>query len=237
MADLPVLEGLDATETERLRRLATLFLRDKIFEAAGGMVLNDAVRIRIAALACLPILALDYAWYDGWRTVVVYPGEFVRPRSAFDDIGIMHEWEDALTGESWERGPVILSWADVEASGQCDGYNVVIHEMAHKLDMLNGLPDGFPPLSKHLDRRTWTERFTAAFEDLNERLDRDETTAIDPYAAEEPGEFFAVLSEYFFERPELVRSEYPAVYDLLAAFYRQDPAARLAGTDGRVPLI
>jgi Mlc titration factor MtfA (ptsG expression regulator) len=227
VAALPILDGLDPGKAERLRRLATLFLRDKIFEAAGGLVLDDTIRVRIAALACLPILGLNYDWYDGWRTVVVYPGEFVRPRSAFDDIGIMHEWEEVLTGESWERGPVILSWADVKASGQRDGYNVVIHEMAHKLDMLNGLPDGFPPLPKDLDRRAWTERFTAAFDHLNERLDRDESTAIDPYAAEEPGEFFAVLSEYFFELPHLVRTEYPAVYGLLAAFYRQDPAGRL----------
>jgi Mlc titration factor MtfA (ptsG expression regulator) len=227
LAGLPVLDGLDAGELEHLRGLAARFLHDKIFEAAGGMVLTEAIRVRIAALACLPILHLDYAWYEGWRTIVVYPGEFVRPRSQFDDIGVMHEWEEVLTGESWDLGPVILSWADVEASGLRDGYNVVLHEMAHKLDMANGVPDGFPPLPKGVDRRAWTRDFTAAFEDLNARLDRGEHTAIDPYAAEEPGEFFAVLSEYFFELPDLVQAEYPAVYDLLAAFYRQDPAARL----------
>jgi len=227
VADLAVLDGLREAETERLRRLAGRFLHDRYFEPAGGLVLDDAIRTRIAALACLPILELDYDWYDGWRTVIVYPGEFVRPRSEFDPIGVMHEWEDVLTGESWERGPVILSWADVEASGRRDGYNVVIHEMAHKLDMRNGGPDGFPPLHKGMNRRAWTERFTAAFEDLNARLDRGEPTAIDPYAAEEPAEFFAVLSEYFFERPELVTVEYPAVYELLAQFYRQDPASRL----------
>ncbi|MGZ8216129.1 M90 family metallopeptidase [Methylomagnum sp.] len=234
-ADLPVFDGLGGDDIERLRRLAALFLRDKIFEAAGGMVLNDAIRTRIAALACLPILGLDFGWYDGWRTVVVYPGEFVRPRSQFDDIGVMHEWEDVLSGESWERGPVVLSWADVEASGLGDGYNVVIHEMAHKLDMLDGPPDGLPPLPKALKRRDWTTAFSAAFEDMNARLDRGEDTRIDPYAAEEPGEFFAVLSEYFFELPELVKAEYPAVYELLAAFYRQDPAERGEGGSGPQP--
>lgn len=231
VAGLPILGGLEASELDRLRGLATLFLHDKLFEAAGGLVLTEAMRVRIAVLAGLPILGLDYGWYEGWRTVVVYPGSFVRPRSQFDDIGVMHEWEDILTGESWERGPVILSWADVEASGLCDGYNVVIHEMAHKLDMANGVPDGFPPLHAGLDRRAWTKNFTAAFEDLNARLDRGEPTEIDPYAAEEPGEFFAVLSEYFFERPGLVKAEYPEVYELLAAFYRQDPAARLGPGD------
>lgn len=226
MAGLSVFANLSSEETGRLRQLAGEFLRDKIFEPAGGMILDDAVRTRIAALACLPILGLDYGWYEGWRTVIVYPGEFVRPRSQFDEIGVMHEWEEVLTGESWERGPVILSWADVDASGRRDGYNVVIHEMAHKLDMLNGNPDGFPPLHRELHRRAWTEHFTAAYRDFNARLDRGEATAIDPYAAEEPGEFFAVLSEYFFELPALVKAEYPAVYDLLAGFYRQDPAAR-----------
>lgn len=228
VAGLSILDGLQLSELHRLRQLATLFLHDKIFEPAGGMGLTEAVRVRIAALACLPILGLDYGWYEGWRTVIVYPGEFVRPRSQFDEIGVMHEWEDILTGESWERGPIILSWADVVASGLRDGYNVVIHEMAHKLDMANGVPDGFPPLHKGMDRKAWTREFTAAFEDLNARLDRGEYTEIDPYAAEEPGEFFAVLSEYFFELPDLVKAEYPPLYDLLAAFYRQDPGARLS---------
>jgi Mlc titration factor MtfA (ptsG expression regulator) len=223
VAELPVFDGLTEAELARLRRLATLFCREKIFEPAGGMALDDFHRARIAALACLPILSLDLDWYDGWRTVIVYPGQFIRPRSEFDNIGVMHEWEDILTGEAWERGPVVLSWADIEHSGWCEGYNVVIHEMAHKLDMLNGNPDGFPPLHRGMDRRAWTARFSAAFADLNTRVERNEHTAIDPYAAEAPGEFFAVLSEYFFEQPAVVKRAYPEVYDSLARFYRRDP--------------
>lgn len=223
---LPVLDGLDGEDLARMRRLATLFIHDKIFEAAGGLVLDDRMRRLIAALASLPILNLGYEWYEGWRTVIVYPGRFTRPRSQFDSIGVMHEWNDVLSGESWEWGPVVLSWADVEASGLGDGYNVVIHEMAHKLDMRNGRPDGFPPLPRDIPRHVWTEAFTTAFESLHARVSRGEWTAIDPYAAEEPGEFFAVLSEYFFEQPLVVRREYPAVYELLGRFYRQDPAGR-----------
>jgi Mlc titration factor MtfA (ptsG expression regulator) len=139
----------------------------------------------------------------------------------------MHEWEEALIGEAWDLGPLILSWADVEASGLGDGYNVAIHEIAHKLDLLNGEVDGFPPLHRGMSRKAWVEAFTLAFNDLQRRVDSGEDTAIDPYAAEEPGEFFAVLSEYFFELPELVEAEYPAVYRQLAAFYRQDPLARM----------
>jgi Mlc titration factor MtfA (ptsG expression regulator) len=226
LAGLPIIGLLSSRERERLRELSTLFVHEKIFEPAGGMILDDRVRTRIAALACLPVLNLDFDCYEGWRTVVVYPGGFIRPRSEFDAIGVMHEWEEALTGESWEHGPVILSWADVQGSGLGEGYNVVIHEMAHKLDMLNGAADGFPNLHRGMNRRVWTDVFTAAFEDFTARVDREEDTSIDPYAAEGPGEFFAVLSEYFFEVPGLVRMEYPAVYDLLAQFYRQDPAAR-----------
>lgn len=227
IAGLPILSGLSGAEILKLRQLAARFLDDKIIEAAGGMVLDDGIRAQIAVLACLPILGLDYGWYGGWRTVIVYPGSFVRPRSRFDDIGIMHEWEDILSGESWEHGPIVLSFADVEASGLRDGYNVAVHEMAHKLDMLNGLPDGFPPLHKDMDRREWTRVFSAAYADFNARLDAGEDNGIDPYAAEEPGEFFAVLSEYFFEWPDLVLAEYPEVYRQLVRFYRQDPVARL----------
>jgi Mlc titration factor MtfA (ptsG expression regulator) len=227
VSSLPVLTGLSPAEALALRRLAARFLEDKRFEPAGGMALADAVRARIAALACLPLLGLDYGWCAGWRTVIVYPGSFVRPRSEFDDIGVLHQWEDVLGGESWERGPIVLSWADLEASGRGDGYNVAVHEMAHKLDMLNGPPDGFPPLHKDMDPGAWTASFSTAYADLNARLDRGEDTEIDPYAAEEPGEFFAVLSEYFFERPRLIQAEYPEVYRQLARFYRQDPAARL----------
>jgi len=226
LVGLRIFELLSSGERERLRQLSTLFVHEKIFEPAGGMILNDRVRTRIAALACLPILNLDFDCYEGWRTVVVYPGGFIRSRSEFDAIGVMHEWEEALTGESWERGPVILSWADVQGSGHGEGYNVVIHEMAHKLDMLNGTADGFPNLHRGMDRQAWTDVFTTAFEDFTARVDREEDTPIDPYAGEGPGEFFAVLSEYFFEVPGLVRMEYPAVYDLLTQFYRQDPAAR-----------
>lgn len=226
LADHPIFFGLNQDEASRLRELATLFLHEKIFETAGGLTLTEDMRISIAVQACLPILSLGIDWYDDWRTVIVYPGEFIRRRGQFDHIGVMHEWDEVISGESWRLGPVILSWSDVQASGLGEGYNVVIHEMAHKIDLVNGEVDGFPPLHRGMSVRVWNEVFTAAFHRLNARLDRDGKTPIDPYAAENPGEFFAVLSEYFFELPALVRVEYPAIYEQLCAFYRQDPAAR-----------
>lgn len=227
LAITPILGDLGASEKARLKDLTALFLHEKVFLPVQELVLTPSMRVLIAAQACYPILNLDFDYYSGWRTVIVYPGQFLRPRREVDSIGVMHEWTEVLQGESWEHGPVIFSWADVEGSGLGDGYNVIIHEMAHKLDMLNGDADGFPPLHRTMSVPSWTRSFTAAFDDLNASLDRGEQPPIDPYAAESPAEYFAVLSEYFFERPDLIQVSYPEVYQRLAEFYRQDPAARL----------
>lgn len=225
VADHPILDRLGRDDLARLRELATLFLHEKLFEPVRGLVLDEAMRAGVAVQACLPILNLGLGWYDDWRTLVVYPSRFVRPRAQFDEVGVMHEWQELLGGEAWERGPVILSWADVEASGWGEGYNVVIHEMAHKLDMRNGEADGFPPLHRGMQTRAWTAAFSAAFEDLHRCVDAGGLPPIDPYGADSPAEFFAVTSEYFFEQPGLLAHAYPAVYRLLAEFYRQAPLA------------
>ena len=235
LRDHRALGGLSAAESDRLRELATLFLREKIFEPVRGLQLDEPGRLAIAALCCLPVVNLGADWLDGWRTLIVYPGAFIRKREQFDGFGVMHEWEEAITGEAWDLGPLILSWADVEASGQGEGYNVAVHEIAHKLDLLNGEADGFPPLHRGMRRGAWREAFTHAFEDFQRRVDGGEDTDIDPYAAEAPGEFFAVFSEYFFETPDLIEAEYPAVYRQLAAFYRQDPLARMRALEAAEP--
>jgi Mlc titration factor MtfA (ptsG expression regulator) len=225
LEQVPVLRKLPKEDHERLRSLVTLFIHEKRLVPAADLELTQAMKLRIAALTCLPILNLDLDWYDDWVTILVYPAEFISPREAFDDIGVLHQWEEILGGEAWERGPVILSWADVEASGQGSGYNVVIHEMAHKLDMRNGPCDGFPPLHRGMDRGEWTRAFTHAFQEFNNRTERHGDPVIDPYAGESPGEFFAVLSEYFFEQPDLLHTAFPSLYPLLQAFYRLDPAS------------
>jgi hypothetical protein len=226
-ASLPVLAGLNAAELERLGSLVARFLQEKSLEPVDGLALSGMQRAVLAAQACLPVLNLGLDWYRGWSAVIVYPGEFVPQHEEVDEAGVVHLRHEPRSGESWERGPVILSWSDVEASGQRHGYNVVIHEMAHKIDMLNGDPNGFPPLHRDMRVKDWTRSFEAAFADLNRRLETGEETAIDDYAAEDPGECFAVFSEYFFELPHLLRREYPDVYAQLALFYRQDPTARL----------
>lgn len=225
LAACPVLERLPEEQRARLRTLALLFLHEKRFEPARGFVITDAMRVRIAALASLPILSLGIDSYDNFASVIVYPDEFlVRDREVVDEDGVVHTGDDVLSGETWEQGPVILAWSEIEQSGKGEGFNVVAHEMSHKLDMLNGEADGVPPLHAQMRLAEWTAAFDEAYDDLLDRLERDEEPWLDPYAAEDPAEFFAVCSEMFFDVPERFAEEYPAVYAQLAAFYKQDPA-------------
>jgi Mlc titration factor MtfA (ptsG expression regulator) len=222
------LRGLSREEIDRLRSWVILFLHEKKISAAGGLDLDERMRLSIALQACILILNLDLDYYRGWVDVVVYPDEFIPTIEYTDEAGVVHTVREPTSGESWESGPVILSWADVDWSWEEDGYNVVIHEFAHKLDMLGGEADGCPPLHRGMDAGTWARVFTRAYEDFCDRVDHGEDTLIDPYAADSPTEFFAVMSETFFLLPDAVKNEYPAVYDQLSAFYRQDPAARHA---------
>ena len=185
-----------------MRALALLFLHEKSLEPAGGLVLDEAMRLRIAALACRPILQLGLDCYGGFVSVIVYPGEFlVRDRERVDEAGVVHTRDEILSGEAWEQGPVILAWEDVEASGRGDGYDVVAHECAHKLDLLEGDVNGLPPLPRGMRAGEWVGSFQVAYDDLVQRLDRGEEPWLDPYAAEEPAEFFAVCVEMFFDVP------------------------------------
>lgn len=232
---LPLLAGLESAPAERLVDLALLFLRDKRLEPVQGLVLTERMRLLIAFQACLPILELGLDWYRGWYAVIVYPAEFVPAREYVDADGLVWVDDAVKSGEAWERGPVILSWADVEAGLELDGYNVVVHELAHKLDMRDGEANGCPPLHAGMSRQTWARDLSAAYADLARRADAREETPIDPYGAESPGEFFAVASEAFFETPRTLWDEYPAVYGQLRAFYRQDPLERLCAGSGGVP--
>jgi MtfA peptidase len=218
---------LPPADRARLRDWVVLFLDRKSIVAAGGLELTEEMRVSIAIQACMLILNLDLDYYyRDWVEVIVYPGEFIAEYEYMDEFGVAHRVEEPMSGESWLAGPVILSWEDTALRGGEHGYNVVIHEFAHKLDMLNGDANGFPPLHAGMDRAGWSGAFGEAYEDFKGRVQRGEPVTIDPYAAETPAEFFAVLSEAFFEIPDRVRAAYPRVYEHLAAFYRQDPAAR-----------
>mgnify|MGYP003931877005 CR=1 FL=1 len=223
---LPMLDRLDADELARLRERVTLFLHHKHFIGAQGLAVSAEMALLIAAQACLPILNLDIDDYRGWRSIVVYPRAFVVELDEADEAGVVHQQWQERAGEAWEQGAVILSWEDICADLEHGGYSVVIHELAHKLDMQSGGPNGFPPLHADMPVREWTAAMQGAFDALNAALERGDDTAIDPYAAEEPGEFFAVVSEHFFLDPALLHGAFPQVYSQLARYYRQDPLRR-----------
>jgi MtfA peptidase len=227
---LAILDGLNAEEDQRLRERSVLFLQDKHLTALPGVELDDEQRLFLAAQAQLPLLSLDELnWYQGFHELVLYPDDFISPQRHRDSNGVEHEWNGKHSGEAWSQGPVILAWPGVLSSGGWHAYNLVIHELAHKLDMLDGAANGVPPLHSDMRSSDWASVMQTAYDDLNRQLDHHPHAqpAIDPYAAENPAEFFAVTSEYFFSAPNLLIAAYPAVYEQLKAFYRQDPLARL----------
>lgn len=235
---LPILDGLSSDDTERLRERSLLFLHAKRLTALPGVELALTDRLRLAAQAQLPLLHLaELDWYQGFHEIIIYPDDFHSPQKHRDSAGVEHEWDGEHSGEAWLQGPVILALPGVQESGGWEGYNLVIHELAHKLDMLNGDANGLPPLHRDMRIDTWATVMQGAYDSLNAQLDADPDTQtlIDPYAAENPAEFFAVTSEYFFSAPDLLHETFPDVYKQLAAFYRQDTLARLQQLQGGHP--
>ena len=212
-----------------------MFLIRKTINGAGGLDVNDYMRAVIAAQACLLILKLDLDYYDGWVEVIVYPDAFIVSREVRDEMGVVHKKRSVLGGEAWGRGPLILSWKDARPNkhSHADGSNVILHEFAHKLDMLDGGADGTPPLHPDMELDIWIDSFTYTYKQLREQIERHEHSEIDPYAAENPAEFFAVVSEEFFCVPEQLHQYHADIYQQLCLFYRQDPLQRLYNSRSR----
>lgn len=247
MERLPFLEGLTPDERQELQRKAAWLLASKTFAGAQGFEITETVALSIALQAALPILNLDVRLYEGWTEIIVYPGGFLIPRQQVEESGVVHDYVEEASGESWEGGPVVLSWDAVE-SADVSAINVVIHEFAHKLDLQAPGPEGTPNLyGSGIAPREWQQTLEAAFEDfdawlyeIEESIPSDvdpeseqaapwfEALPLDPYAATDPAEFFAVSSEAFFVDPGPLSEDYPAWYGLLSRYYRQDPLARLA---------
>jgi MtfA peptidase len=237
------MRGLAPAERDKLRLIASDFLHQKRIVGAAGHEVTELMRVQIAAQASILVLELGLDYLDGWSDIILYPGQFVPEREVTDEAGVVHLVRDPLAGEAWLGGPVVLSYEDVARSSNEDerieGFNVVIHEFAHKLDMLNGEPNGYPPLHKGMNTEAWKRTFMEAYLDFCKRVDEADANShrrgdaayadlpFDPYASENPAEFFAVISEAFFETPDLVKEDYPAVYEQLRLFYKQDPLARL----------
>jgi Mlc titration factor MtfA (ptsG expression regulator) len=226
---LPWARGLDPDREARLAALTAEFLQRKTITPIGALALDDADRTLLAALCCLPLLEFGAEGLHGWSQLLVYPDAFRAHRSHVDAAGVMHEWNDELIGEAWEHGPLVLSWADVLADlDEPDaGFCVAVHEMAHKLDALDGVLDGTPPLPRAWQRE-WARDFQQAYDGLCAQVDAGEDVAIDPYAAEAPEEFFAVCSEYHFSDPALLRSALPHVATHLQRLYGPPSFARIS---------
>lgn len=225
-SNVPWVMALDDARDARLRDLAARFLLEKTISPVGGLTLDEAQRCMLAAMCCLPLLEFGTEGLRGWSQLIVYPDAFRVNRTHVDAAGVLHEWEDELIGEAWELGPVILSWADVMAD--CEdpgaGFCAASHEIAHKLDVLDGALDGTPPLPRPWQRE-WARDFQAAYDELAQQVDAGRDTAIDGYAAEAPEEFFAVVTEYHFSDPALLRRTMPKVAAHLERFYGASPFA------------
>ena len=220
---IAVLQGLDAVQMARLRELTTWFLYSKPINGAQGLDVTLTMRIVVAAQACLLILNLDIDCFDNWVEVILYPCAFRVNHVQADANGLVQNEASVLTGESWLRGPVILSWDDVERDSFLPraGHNVVLHEFAHKLDGLNGVMNGMPPLRRGMSRKRWSEDFNKSYDELRMRVSAGKSAFINPYAATNPAEFFAVVSEYFFTAPAILKKCCPAVHRQLTLFYLQ----------------
>ncbi len=239
LARYPFLAERPAPDVERLRQLTAEFLRDKEFHGAHGFVVTDEVALAVAAQAVLPLLHLrgGLAWYDDFVGIVMHPAEVVARRTVTDDSGVVHEYDEVVAGEAMQRGPVMLSWQDVLASSvtAADGYNVVIHEFAHKIDMRDGAADGCPPLppgfagsaGARAARAAWLAVLQPAYDRFREQTILAERFGGDPpwldaYGAESMGEFFAVACEAYFVSRDRFAAEFPALLGLFDEFFRPD---------------
>lgn len=232
VADWSVVQRYQGPERDALRDMTFRFLARKKFTGGNDFQFSDAMCLKIATMACVPILHLGLDWYKRWHTIIIYEGGFVPNRSYRSHDGVVHLKGPALSGEAWFRGPVILSWEAIrEAGAQASlgkASNVVIHELAHKLDMLRDGANGAPPMHPDMRAGEWHDIFTAAWDRLQNDLQHNRPLPLNDYALTSPAEFFAVCSETFFEAPQMLEKHMPEVYRLLGQFYRQQPALKTA---------
>ena len=225
---IPCLDRLSAVEMAHLRVLTSVFLYQKSLTGTKGLNLTHEMKVIIAAQACLPVLKLGLNYYADFNQLVVYPNVFWTEHDVRDEAGVVHHIHSLNSGESWTRGPVILSWEDIESDIQQGdaGHNVIIHEFAHKIDMLNQTANGVPPIPVTMDRSEWRRVFSTAYKTLSERIKHHHKPCVNEYAATSPAEFFAVSSEYFFTKPQQLDEKCHLVYQELSQFYQQEPLLR-----------
>ena len=224
---MPAFARLPADLQLQVKKHVQVLVAEKPFIGCAGLVVTDEMRVLIAAQAALLLLNRGAGFFENLRQVLVYPGAFVVERTEPGEDGLTHETRRALSGESWQQGQVLLSWDDVlaGAANPEDGHNVVIHEFAHQLDQERGRANGAPWLGRREGYARWAAVLQREFDALHQRLAQGFDGVIHPYAATNPAEFFAVVSEHFFEQPAALASAHPALYAEFARLYRTDPLA------------
>ncbi len=218
---------LSDREQQTLRDDLRILIAEKNWEGCGGLMLSDEITVTIAAHACLLLLGLEHNFYPNVESILIYPAGFLPRR--LKGIGEIVTESRPLGGEAWSQGPVVLSWSDARAGGRHpeDGVNNVLHEFAHKLDMLDGACDGIPPLADEPQFRRWTQIITAEYERLVAQSEQGQATLLRAYGAQDKTEFFAVATEGFFMKPCEMRHEHQELYDVLCSYYKQYPATRV----------
>ncbi|AJC65966.1 MULTISPECIES: DgsA anti-repressor MtfA [Dickeya] len=226
---IPLLTPLAEAERQQVVMVARQFLRQKRLVPLQGLALTELMAQRIALLFSLPVLKLGIEWLDGFHDVLIHPAPFTVDGEWMDEFGLVHSGPNVQSGQSWDQGPVVLNWLEIQDSFDLSGFNLIIHEVAHKLDKRgNERPSGVPAMPLR-DIAHWEQTLHAAMEALREEIELvgEDAASMDPYAATDPAECFAVLSEYFFSAPDLLVERFPEVYRNFCKFYRQDPLERL----------
>jgi MtfA peptidase len=222
---LPYFRALPTDLQLQLKRHIQVFIAEKQFIGCDGLDVNDDMRVTIAAQACLLLLNRPDYYYPKLRQILLYPSAFVVSGQNADAAGVIHAQQHVLSGESWGLGKVVLSWVDTleGAANPCDGRNVVIHEFAHQLDQEKGVASGAPLLAHSSDYQQWSSVLAAEFASLQHKAHLGQSSLFDYYGATNPAEFFAVVSEVFFEQPQQLSQQHPALYQQLSRFYRLNP--------------
>ncbi len=225
---VPLVSDLSPAERRRLEQKMQIFLSEKNFEGCRGLPITEEIRVTVAANACLLALGLHGENYEGLESVVVYPGSFTVHTHRTDSAGVITEEDEVRAGEAWEVGTIVLAWDEIleDAEDPGAGYNLVLHEFAHWLDLRSGGFDGAPDLGEKSRYRSWRLVLQREYQALQHAADQGHSTLIDPYATTNPSEFFAVVTECFFDIPVDLSESHPSLYGELRKFYRQDPARR-----------
>lgn len=226
---VPYYRLLTSKEQQELQDHIRIFLSEKQFEGCGGLEITDEIRVTIAAQACILLLNRPSNYYPGLQSILVYPSAYITRGRSVDPAGVVTEGPQTRLGEAWLRGAVILSWDDVQHGSKDfqDGRNVTLHEFAHQLDQQDGVFDGAPLLDKSSSYASWARILRNEYETLRDAAKLGRPSSIDKYGATNPAEFFAVITEAFFENPRDLKQEHPELYEELKGFYHQDPLARL----------